>query len=180
MMGSIELLTRNLKTLLIMQSDRHQNTVKVECTLGKSQAKEMMPGESVKNNGLLAFEEMEKIMNEIANRLKTELSEGSGRVRRLADKFCFYVKLESIDVEKMEHLKTLKRQCQNFANHFETDMNSSFLQVDCLTLFQSKSRPFPKNAKDFLASLVEVGWEVFPTLRIAYRLLLTIGYSIAS
>ena len=83
----------------------------------------------------------------------------------------------------MEHLKTLKRQCQNFANHFETDLNSSFLYeevVDCLTLFRSGNRAFPKNAKDSLAPLVEVGWDVFPTLCIAYRLLLTIGYSIAS
>ena len=126
---------------------------------------------------------MKRIMNEIANRLKTELSERSGRIRRLADKFSFLVKLDSIDVEKMEHLKTLKQQCQNFANHFETDVNSSFLNeeiVDCLTLFRSGNKAFPKNAKDFLASLVEFGWDVFPTLCIAYRLLLAIGYSIAS
>ena len=120
-------------------------------------------------------------MNEIANRLKT--SERSGRVRRLADKFSFLVKLDSIDVEKIEHLKTLNRLCQNFANHFETHVNSSFLYekiVDCLTLFRSGNRAFAKNAKDFLASLVELGWDVFPTLCIAYCLLLTIGYSIAS
>ena len=75
-----------------------------------------MPGESVKDDGLSATEEMKRTMNEIANRLKTELSERLGRVRRLADKLFFLVKLDSIDVEKMEHLKTLKRQCQNFAN----------------------------------------------------------------
>ena len=72
----------------------------------------------------------------------------------------------------MEHLKTLKRQCQNFTNHFESDVNSSFLNkeiVDCLTLFRSGNRAFPKNAKDFLASLVELGWDVFPTLCIACR-----------
>ena len=87
----------------------------------------MMAGESVKDDGLSAIEEMKRIMNEIASRLKTKLSERSGRVRRLADKFSLLVKLDSIDVEKMEHLKTLKRQCQNVANHFETDVNSSFL-----------------------------------------------------
>ena len=117
-----------------------------------------MPGESVKDDGLSPIEEMKRIMNQIANRLETELSERSGGVRRLADKFSFLVKLDSIDVEKMEHLKTLKQQCQNFANHFETDVNSSFLYeeiVDCLTLFRSGNRAFPKNAKDFLASLVE-------------------------
>ena len=35
----------------------------------------MMPGESVKDGGLLAIEEMKRIMNEIANRLKNKLSE---------------------------------------------------------------------------------------------------------
>ena len=62
----------------------------------------------MKDDGLSAIEEMKRIMNEIVNRLKTELS---GRVRRLADKFSFLVKLDTIDVEKMQHLKTLKRQC---------------------------------------------------------------------
>ena len=112
-----------------------------------------MPGESVKDDDLSAIEEMKRIMNEIANRLKTELSERSGRIRRLADKFSFLVKLDSIDVEKMEHLKTLKQQCQNFAYHFETAVNSSFLYeeiVDCLTLFRSGNRAFQKMQKIFL------------------------------
>ena len=129
--------------------------------------RKMMPGEVVKNDGLSAIEEMKRMMNEIANRLKTELSERSGRVLRLAEMFSFLVKLNSFDVKKMEHLKTLKQQCQNFANHFETDVNSSFLYeeiVDFLTLFRSGNRAFPKNAKDFLASLVELGWDVFLTL----------------
>ena len=124
-------------------------------SLARVRQRKIMPGESGKNDGLSAIEEMKRIMNEIANRLKTELSERSGRVRGLADTFSFLVKLDSIDAKKMEHLKTLKRHCQNFANHFETDVNSSFLYkeiVDCLTLFRSENRTFSKNEKDFLAS----------------------------
>ena len=120
----------------------------------------MMPGESVKDDGLSAIEEMKRIMNEIANRLKTKLSERSGRVRRLADKFSFLVKLNSIDVEKMEHLKTLKQQCQNFANHFGTDVNSSFLYeeiIDCLTLFQSGNRAFLKKCERF-SCFISLTW----------------------
>ena len=41
----------------------------------------MMPGESVDDNGLSAIKEMKRIIDEIAYRLKTELSERSGRVR---------------------------------------------------------------------------------------------------
>ena len=162
--------------------------------LARVRRRKMMPVESVKDDGLSAVEKIKRIMNEIANRLKTKLSEQSGRVRRLADKFSFLVKLNLIDVEKMEHLKTLKRQCQNFANHFETAVTDVHISlkmvncltlfyalseiVDCLTLFRSGNRAFPKNAKYSLASLVELGWDVFPTLCI--RLLLTIGYAIAS
>nr|XP_039261934.1 zinc finger MYM-type protein 1-like [Styela clava] len=80
--------------------------------LTRVRQRKMMPGESVKDCGLSAIEEMQRIMNEIANRLKTELSERSGRVSRLADKFSFLLKLDSIDVENIEHLKTLKRQCE--------------------------------------------------------------------
>nr|XP_039265699.1 uncharacterized protein LOC120341282 [Styela clava] len=151
--------------------------------LTRVRRRKMMPGESVKDCGLSAIEEMQRIMNEIANRLKTVLSERSGRVSRLADKFSFLLKLDSIDGENIEHLKTLKRQCEIFSNHFETDVNSSSLYeeiVDCITLFRSGNRNFPKNAKDFLASLVGLDCDVFPTLCIGYRLLLTIGYSIAS
>ena len=36
-----------------------------------------MPGESVRDDGLSAIEEIKRIMNEIANTLKTELSERS-------------------------------------------------------------------------------------------------------
>ena len=43
----------------------------------------MMPGESVKD-GLSAIKEMKRITNEIANRLKTELSERSGCARSRA------------------------------------------------------------------------------------------------
>ena len=119
-----------------------------------------MTGESVKDDGLSAIKEIKRIINEIANRLKTKLLKRSGRVCMLADKFSFVVKLDSIDVKMMKHLKTLKRQCQNFANHFETDVNSSFLYeeiVDCPTLFRSGNKAFPKNAKNFLASLIELG-----------------------
>ena len=95
--------------------------------LARVRRRKMMTGESVKDDGLSAIEEMKRIMNKIKNRLKTTLSESLGGVRMLADKFSFLVKLDSINVEKMKHLKTLKRQCQNFANHFETTVNSPFL-----------------------------------------------------
>ena len=129
-----------------------ENCEKWNVPLTKVRRRKMMPGEIVKDDGLSAIEEMKRIMNEIANRLKTELSERSGRVCRLADQFSFFVKLDSIDVEKMEHLKTLKRQCQNLANHFETNVNSSFLYkkiVDCLRFFQSGNRVFPKKCEIF-------------------------------
>ena len=46
-------------------------------SLARVRRKKMMPGESGKDDGLSAIEEMKRIMNEIANRLKTELSKRS-------------------------------------------------------------------------------------------------------
>ena len=82
---------------------------KCNVPLAKVSRRKMIPGENVKDDGLSAIEEMKIIMNKIANRLKSELSERSGRDRRLADKFSILVNLDSIDVEKIEHLNTLKQ-----------------------------------------------------------------------
>ena len=70
--------------------------------LARIRRRKMISEESVKDDNLSAIEEMKTIMIEIANRLKTELSEGSDRVRRLSDKFSFLANLDSINVKNME------------------------------------------------------------------------------
>ena len=68
--------------------------------LARVRRRKMISEESVDDDGLSAIKEMKRIIDEIANRLKTELSERSGRVRRLADKFSFLVSWTQLMLKK--------------------------------------------------------------------------------
>ena len=54
------------------------------------------------------------------------------------------------------------------------------ITFDFVMLFQARGNAVPFNPKHALEFLMQFGKDVFPTLCIAYRLLLTIGFSIAS
>ena len=54
------------------------------------------------------------------------------------------------------------------------------ITFDFVMLFRVRGNSVPSNPKHALECLMQVGRDVFPTLCIAYRLLLTIGFSIAS
>ena len=47
-------------------------------------------------------------------------------------------------------------------------------------LLRARGSAFPSNTKHGLEYLVQFGRDVFPTLCVAYRLLLTLGFSIVS
>ena len=51
---------------------------------------------------------------------------------------------------------------------------------DFVMLLRAKGNAVPSNPKHALECLMQFGRDVLPTLCIAYRLLLTIGFSIAS
>ena len=53
-------------------------------------------------------------------------------------------------------------------------------KTDLVMLLQAKGNVASSNPKHALEFLMQFGRDVFPTLCIAYRLLLTIGFSIAS
>ena len=52
--------------------------------------------------------------------------------------------------------------------------------INFVMLLQAKGNAVPSNPKHALECLMQFGRDVFPTLCIAYRLLLTIGFSIPS
>ena len=54
------------------------------------------------------------------------------------------------------------------------------ITFDFVMLFLARGNAVPSNAKHALKCLTKFGRDVFPTLCIAYRLLFTIGFSIAS
>ena len=54
------------------------------------------------------------------------------------------------------------------------------ITFDFVMLLRARGNAVPSNPKHALECLMQFGRDVFPTLSIAYRLLLTIGFSIAS
>ena len=54
------------------------------------------------------------------------------------------------------------------------------ITFDFVVLLRAGKKVVPSNPKYALECLMQFGRDVFPTLCIAYRLLLTIGFSIAS
>ena len=54
------------------------------------------------------------------------------------------------------------------------------ITFDFVMLLRARGNAVPFNLKHALESLMKFGRDVFSTLSIAYRLLLTIGFSIAS
>ena len=54
------------------------------------------------------------------------------------------------------------------------------ITCDFVMLLRARGNAVPSNPKHALECLLQFGRDVFPTLCIAYRLLLTIGFSIAS
>lgn len=52
--------------------------------------------------------------------------------------------------------------------------------IDFVMLFQAGGNTVPPDPKDVLESVLQFGRDVFPTMCVAYRLLLTIAFSIAS
>ena len=54
------------------------------------------------------------------------------------------------------------------------------IAFDFVMLLRARENAIPSNSKHALQCLMQFEWDVFPTLCIAYRLLLTIGFSIAS
>ena len=58
----------------------------------------MMAGESARDSGLTAQQEMNRVMVEIMNRLKTEIEDRTVRLQELRDRFAFLLNLHSVAV----------------------------------------------------------------------------------
>ena len=142
-----------------------------------------MPGEIARDSGLIAQQEINAVMIEIVNRLKTETEDRSIRLQNLTDRFSFILSLSSIDVEHEQEREKLKKDCLDFAKYYDKDLTANQLYDDIIgfvMLLRAIRNAAPSNSKDALECLMQFGRDVFPTLCIAYRLLLTIGFSIAS
>ena len=143
----------------------------------------MMLGKTERDSRLTAQQETNAAMVEIVNRLKTENDDRSIRLQDLTDRFSFILSLGLIDIEHEQERKKLGKDCLDFANYYGKDVTAIQLYDDIINfvmLLRARGKAVPSNPKHALECLMQFGRGVFPTLCIAYRLLLTIGFSIAS
>ena len=82
-----------------------------------------------------------------------------------------------------ENQESLQQHCLDLGNFHSTDIRGAelFTEIaDCQMLLKSRGDPIPTTTLDLLSFILSYGDDVFPNLRIALQILLTIAVSIAS
>ena len=133
----------------------------------RTRRRKRMPGESARDSGLTAQEEINRVMVEIVNRLKTEIEDRSVRLQGLSDLFSFLLNLNSIVIEDEQDREKLRKECSDFANYYDNDVVAIQLYdeiIDFVMLLQAGGKRVPSDPKDALETLMLYGRDVFPTL----------------
>ena len=144
-----------------------------------------MPGEEAPDAGLTMEEEISRVMKLALDTLRQELQDRSKRLHDLSFRFGFLLEVDSLLGESMK-LDELLRHCVDFGNTYEGDVDGRSLYdeiLDCRMLFktrQNRAVPSPVSPEELLQATVEYGKDVFPNLRTALQILLTMSVSVAS
>ena len=92
----------------------------------------MMPGETARDSGLVAQQEINAVIEEIVNRLKTKIEDRSICLQDLRDRFSFILSLSSIDIEHEQERKKLRKDCLDFANYYDKYVTAIQLYDDII------------------------------------------------
>ena len=111
----------------------------------------------------------------------------TARFRRLTDlnkKFGFLLDVRILlKRDGDENQESLPQHCLDLENFYSTDISGAelFTEIaDCQVLLKSRGGPIPTSPLDLLSFILSYGDDVFPSLRTALRILLTIAVSTAS
>lgn len=86
-------------------------------------------------------------------------------------------------IEDKQEKEKLRKECSDFANYYDNDVVAIQLYdeiIDFVMLLQAGGNRVPPDPKDALETLMQYRRDIFPTLCVSYRLLLTIAFSVAS
>ena len=141
-----------------------------------------MPGEVAEDAGLSAEEEIVRIMKSVLDRLQQEMKTRFTRLNDLNFKFGFLLDVDRL--LKNEDLKNIRQHCLVFSNFYDADVDGLELIneiSDCRMLVNARQDDeVPKTPLELLSFIVNYGEDVFPNLRVALQLLLTIAVSVAT
>ena len=161
--------------------------VKTKCTVWgvhvdrRIRQRKRMPGELKRDAGLSPEEEIVRVMKNVFDRLQQEMSTRFSRLKDLNAKFGFLLDVKTLLSDADED--AIRRDCTDFANFYDTDINGHelFAEIgDCRMLLSNRTECQPETPMALLGFIVSFGDDVFPNLRISLQILLTIPVSIAS
>lgn len=143
--------------------------------------KKMMPGENSRDAELTAGQEMEKVMKESLNRLHVEMDERFTLLQDADSKFGFLLDVNALcyGVDNSD----LKKKCRSLGESYSCDIDKQQLYeeiLDCRMLLSTRTAKIsrPEELLDFIVQYGDEG--VFPNLRIATQIMLTISIFTAS
>ena len=142
-----------------------------------------MPGELAQDEGLSAEQEAVRIMKSALDRLNQEMTTRFTRLKDLDLKFGFLLNIDGLLRMEDSDGDILCQHCDNFARFYDLDVNGTelFNEIyDCRMLLQTRQDEVPTKPLELLSFIVSYGEDVFPNLRVALQILLTIAVSIAS
>ena len=141
-----------------------------------------MAGENVRDAGLLATDQMKRVMKGALNRLYKEMNDRFSRLFDIDVKFGFL-----LDVQRLCYSRdcgNLESLCDNLASVYSDDLDGNQLYeeiIDCKMSISSRINVRLSQPEDLLTFIVEYGDEsVSPNLRIALQILLIEAVSLAS
>lgn len=140
-----------------------------------------MPGELATDVGLSTESEISPVMKSILDRLQQEICTRFTRLSDLNFKFGFVLDVENV-LNKDRVDNDLEKNCKNLGEFYNTDFNGIELFTEichCKILLRSRKEIEPKTPLEFLIFIISsYGEDVFPNLRVALQILLTISVSI--
>jgi hypothetical protein len=163
------------------------NSAKIRCAewgievQRRTRRRRRMPGELARDAGLSAEEEVVRVLKSVLDRFQQEIRTRFIRLNDLNSKFGFLLDVDNL--LKSEDLNTLRTNCLNLATFYDTDVDGNELYneiCDCKMLLTTRGDSLPSTPLELISFIVSYGEDVFPNLRIALQILLTVAVSIAS
>ncbi|XP_065077070.1 52 kDa repressor of the inhibitor of the protein kinase-like [Ochlerotatus camptorhynchus] len=138
--------------------------------------KKTMAGETSKDAGLKTTQETERAMKETIDRLHTEMDDRFTRLHDTDAKFGFLLDVEGLCTGISRDI--LKTKCENFGQTYNRDVDGEQYEeiLDFRMMISTRTNVKLTRPEDVLLFIVQYGDEsVFPNLRIAIQILLTIA-----
>lgn len=117
-----------------------------------------MPGELGRDAGLSSEEEIVRVMKNVFDRLHHEMSTRFSRLKDLNTKFGFFLDVKTLLSDTDED--AIRRNCADFANFYDTDINGNelFTEIcDCRMLLSNRTEALPETPLDLLGVIVFYG-----------------------